>query len=122
MISRAPVGALDLFSTRPGSMSDEGLDGSLWVAELAALPLLDLMTSDVDWEAAGADGDGWKQLGSLRRVGVYHAGRGLPGHRHDRRRAGRRPGADDDLELGQALAYIAAVAIVQDRPPTPPRR
>jgi hypothetical protein len=25
MISRAPVGALDLFSTRPGSMSDEGL-------------------------------------------------------------------------------------------------
>ena len=35
MISRAPVGALDLFSTRPGSMSDEGLDGSLWVAELA---------------------------------------------------------------------------------------
>jgi hypothetical protein len=28
MISRDPVGALDLFSTRPGSMSDEGLDAA----------------------------------------------------------------------------------------------
>ena len=73
MISRDPVGALDLFSTRPGSISDESLDGGLWAAELAALPLLDLMTSEVDWEAAAEDGDGWEQLASLQRVEVYQA-------------------------------------------------
>jgi GAF domain len=72
-ISRAPIGALDLFSTQPGSISDESLDGGLWAAELAALPLLDLMTLDVDWEAVGEDGDGWKQLASLQRVEVYQA-------------------------------------------------
>jgi hypothetical protein len=73
MISRAPVGALDLFSVRPGWMSEERLDGGLWAAELAALPLLDLMSSDVDWEAAGDGGDGWEQLASLQRVEVYQA-------------------------------------------------
>jgi hypothetical protein len=73
MISRDPVGALDLFSTRPGTMSDERLDGGLWAAELAALPLLDLMTLDVDWEATGEEADGWEQLASLQRVEVYQA-------------------------------------------------
>ena len=72
-ISCDPVGALDLFSTRPGPISDQRLDGGLWAAELAALPLLDLMTSGVDWEAAGEDGDGWEQLASLQRVEVYQA-------------------------------------------------
>ena len=72
-VARSPVGALDLFSTRPGPLSDEDLDGSLWAAELAALPLLDLMTADVDWVAAGEGGDGWDQLASLERVEVYQA-------------------------------------------------
>ena len=42
-------------------------------AELAAMPLLDLMTADVDWEGAGQGGDGWEQLASLERVEVYQA-------------------------------------------------
>jgi hypothetical protein len=41
--------------------------------ERASLPLLDLMTSDIDWDAAGEDGDGWDQLASLERVEVYQA-------------------------------------------------
>jgi hypothetical protein len=52
-IARKPVGALDLFRSQPGPLSDLGLDGGLWAAELAALPLLDLMTADVDWSTAG---------------------------------------------------------------------
>jgi hypothetical protein len=72
-VARSPIGALDLFSTQPGPLSDEDLDGSLWAAELAALPLLDLMTADVDWVAAGEGGDGWDQLASLERVEVYQA-------------------------------------------------
>jgi hypothetical protein len=73
VIADSPVGALDLFSSRPGPLSVGGLDGGLWAAELASLPLLDLMTADVDWEAAGEGGDGWEQLASLERVEVYQA-------------------------------------------------
>jgi hypothetical protein len=72
-IARLPVGALDLFSRRPGPLSADGLNGGLWAAELASLPLLDLMTSDTDWAAAGEGGDGWEQLASLERVEVYQA-------------------------------------------------
>ena len=73
VIARLPVGALDLFSRRAGPLSADGLDGGLWAAEPASLPLLDLMTSDTDWAAAGEGGDGWDQLASLERVEVYQA-------------------------------------------------
>jgi hypothetical protein len=73
LIAHSPVGALDLFSSRPGPMSSDGLDGGLWAAELASLPLLNLMTSDIDWDAAGEGGDGLNQLASLERVEVYQA-------------------------------------------------
>jgi hypothetical protein len=72
-VASTPVGALDLFCHRPGLLSTDRLDGGLWAAELAALPLLDLMTADIDWTAAGEDEDGWEQLASLQRVEVYQA-------------------------------------------------
>jgi hypothetical protein len=72
-IAREPVGALDLFRNRPGPLSDDDLDGGLWAAELAALPLLDLMTADAGWTATDEGGDGWEQLASLERVEVYEA-------------------------------------------------
>jgi hypothetical protein len=73
LIASLPVGALDLFSSRPGPMSAADLDGGLRAAELASLPLLDLMTSDLDWDAASEGGDGCEQLASLERVEVYQA-------------------------------------------------
>ena len=44
-------------------------------AELAAFPLLDLMTADVTWSSAGEGpgGSDWTRLGSLERVEVYQA-------------------------------------------------
>lgn len=72
-IARTPVGALDLFRSKPGPLSDHSLDGSLWAAELAALPLLDLMRSDVDWETVAERPYGWDQLASLERIEVYQA-------------------------------------------------
>jgi hypothetical protein len=56
-----------------GTLTEEGLTGGLLAAELAALPLLGLMTGDVDWQAAGEGGEGWSELGSLERVEVYQA-------------------------------------------------
>jgi hypothetical protein len=72
-IARAQVGALDLFTRRPGPLSEGDLHGGLWAAELAALPLLDLMTTERDWAAAAENHDGWAQLASLERVEVYQA-------------------------------------------------
>ena len=67
------IGALDLYRRSSGPLDDEAMTGGMWAAALAALPLLDLMTSDTDWERAG-DGQGsWDQLASLERVEVYQA-------------------------------------------------
>lgn len=72
-VASVSVGALDLFCNSPGALAGDGLAGGLWASELAALPLLDLMTADVDWAAAGEGADGWEQLASLERVEVYQA-------------------------------------------------
>jgi AmiR/NasT family two-component response regulator len=45
----------------------------MWAARLAARPLLDLMTADVDWQAAGEGEAHGDQLASLERVEVYQA-------------------------------------------------
>lgn len=72
-VATSYVGALDLFREAPGPLSGPRLTGGLLAAELAALPLLDLMTADVDWARVGEGGDGWEQLASLERVEVYQA-------------------------------------------------
>jgi hypothetical protein len=72
-VARTPIGALDLFRLRSGPLEGHALTGGLWAAGLAALPLLDLMNADVDWQAAADREDGWEQLASLERVEVYQA-------------------------------------------------
>ena len=72
-IASTPIGALDLFRHRSGPFDGEAMIAGVWAAGLAALPLLDLMTADTDWQKA-ADGRGnWEQLASLERVEVYQA-------------------------------------------------
>lgn len=71
-ISAAYVGALGLFRADPGALTGADLTGGILAAQLAALPLLDLMSGDVDW-AAIEGGDPWSQLESLERVEVYQA-------------------------------------------------
>ena len=45
-VDRVYVGALDLFRHRPGPLGGDGLGGGLVAAELAALPLLDLVAAE----------------------------------------------------------------------------
>ena len=71
-IAATRIGALDLFRRAPGAIADDVWDGAEWASQLAALPLLDLMSADVDWEAIG-EGGAWSQLESLERVEVYQA-------------------------------------------------
>ena len=72
-IATLPIGALDLFCNRSGALTAQSMSGGLLAAELAALPLLDLMAADVAWDSAGQSDVGWQQLASLERVEVYQA-------------------------------------------------
>lgn len=72
-VASSPVGALDLFRSTPGPLSDVGLTTGLLAAELATLSVLDLWSPEVDGEGAGDGEDGWSQLASLERVEVYQA-------------------------------------------------
>ena len=78
-LSRQRVGALDLYRARPGALTPQQLDGGLLAAELAGLPLLDVIaeheaaTATKQAEESGEDEDAWGQLASLERVEVYQA-------------------------------------------------
>lgn len=72
-VAGTPVGALDLFRSSSGPVDGEAMTAGVWAAGLAALPLLDLMASDTDWQKAADSQDGWEQLASLERVEVYQA-------------------------------------------------
>ena len=65
------VGALDLFRAEPGPLSDDHLAGGLLAADLASLPLLDLIASTKGSHVD--DEDPWVQLGQLDRLEVYQA-------------------------------------------------
>jgi len=69
----APFGALDLFRRRTGSLSGDELAGSLIAAELAALPLLDVMGATEQLVEHAEAMTGWDELASLERVEVYQA-------------------------------------------------
>ena len=99
-IASQQIGALDLFRRRRGQLSRTALTGGLLAAELAALPLLDLMASDLDWDVAAQGGDGWEQLASLSRVEVYQA-------------TGMLIGALD-IEPAEALVRLRAYAFAHD--------
>lgn len=73
MIAASSVGALDLFRSSAGSLSDDDLSGARWAAKLAALPVLDLIGESVDWDQAVGSEDGWMELASFERVEVYQA-------------------------------------------------
>lgn len=71
-LASSPIGALDLYRHEGGPLSAETLDGALFAAKLAKLPLLALL-AEVDWDSAADGGSEWEQLASLERVEVYQA-------------------------------------------------
>jgi hypothetical protein len=66
------VGAVTLFGTSPGAPNGEQLDGALVVAELAGMPLLDLIVAD-RYGAVQTVGDRGPDWGGLTRVEVNQA-------------------------------------------------
>ena len=67
------VGALDLFRAQPGSLDDVQVSGAAVAAELAGIPLLDLLDGDMQAAAADPDSSAWAELNILSRAEVSQA-------------------------------------------------
>lgn len=81
MITSVCVGALDLFRERPGPLEGHAMTGALLAAELASLPLLDLLASNtaphlvrhLETSLMSEGEDGWGHLADMDRIEVYQA-------------------------------------------------
>ncbi|MGD1237507.1 GAF and ANTAR domain-containing protein [Mycobacterium seoulense] len=67
------VGALDLFRAQPGPLPDEDVVGAVAAAELAGIPLLDLMNADLQAAVADPASNAWADLTMLSRSEVSQA-------------------------------------------------
>jgi len=67
------IGALDLFRARPGELLGEDLAGAVAAAELAGVPLLDLMVGDLQAAVADPNSNAWAELSTLSRAEVSQA-------------------------------------------------
>jgi hypothetical protein len=94
------IGALDLYRHQPGALDDRALAGGLVAAELAALPLLDLMGIDLDAALTDDASSAWDQLTQLTRAEVYQAAGMLI--------------SQLDLSPAEALIRVRAYAYVND--------
>jgi hypothetical protein len=67
------VGALDLFRARPGELTAEHLRGAVMAAELAGVPLLDLLDADMQAAVNDPGSTAWTELNVLSRAEVSQA-------------------------------------------------
>ena len=67
------VGALDLFRRQPGELAADHLAGAAVAAELAGVPLLDLLDADLQAAVADPRSDAWTELNALSRAEVSQA-------------------------------------------------
>ncbi|GAC1586248.1 MAG: GAF domain-containing protein [Acidimicrobiales bacterium] len=72
-VATSRVGALDLFRNKRGPLGRREMHGAMLAAELAALPLLEMITDAGDRDPDSEMGDPWPEIASLERVEVYQA-------------------------------------------------
>jgi ANTAR domain/GAF domain len=73
MVAGEYVGALDLFRAQPGELPGDYLAGAVAAAELAGVPLLDLMDSDLRAAINDPDSSAWAEFNALSRTEVSQA-------------------------------------------------
>ncbi len=100
VVAGAYVGALDLFRAQPGPLAEDVVTDASAAAELAGLPLLDLIAADGD-SAADPDRPAWADWGALLRTEVNQATGMLM--------------AQLDVSPVEALARLRAHAYATDR-------
>jgi ANTAR domain/GAF domain len=98
------VGALDLFHSNPMVLGTDQLVGVVMAAELAQMPLLDLIGEDLDAAVNDPDSDAWTELNTLSRAEVSQATGMLM--------------AQLDIDAREALARLRAHAYATGRSAT----
>ena len=69
----AHVGALDLFRAEPGQLAAEQYASAVAAAELAGIPVLDLMDGDLQAAAGDPNSSAWAEFNALSRAEVSQA-------------------------------------------------
>jgi hypothetical protein len=67
------IGALDLFRRQPGQLDGEQLTGAIAAAEVAGIPLLDLLDADMHAAISDPNSNAWAELNALSRTEVSQA-------------------------------------------------
>ena len=98
------VGALDLFRAQPSRLAEEQLSGAVVAAELAAIPLLDLMDADLQAAVNEPKSNAWAEFNTLSRAEVSQATGMLV--------------AQLEIEPAEALVRLRAHAYSTDRTAT----
>lgn len=98
------VGALDLFCAQPGPLPGDDLVSAAAAAELAGIPLLDLLDADMQAAVGDPQSDAWVELNALGRVEVSQATGMLV--------------AQLEVEPAEALVRLRAHAYASDRSAT----
>jgi ANTAR domain len=73
VVAGAFVGALDLFCAQPRPLTGDELVGALAAAELAGIPLLDLLDADLAAAVGDPHSNAWAELNALSRAEVSQA-------------------------------------------------
>lgn len=73
LVAGEHVGALDFFRNQPGDLAGDHLTGAIAAAELAGIPLLDLMNEDLQAAVNDPDSNAWADLHALSRTEVSQA-------------------------------------------------
>ena len=73
LVAGEHVGALDLFRAQPGSLKGEHFAGAIVAAEIAGVPMLDLMNDDIQSAVNDPESNAWAELHALSRAEVSQA-------------------------------------------------
>jgi hypothetical protein len=73
LVAGEHVGALDLFRALPGRLDENHLAGAIVAAELAGVPLLDVMNDDLLAAVNDPESNAWAELHALSRAEVSQA-------------------------------------------------
>ena len=73
LVAGEHIGALDFFRAQPGDLGEDNLAGAIAAAELAGVPLLDLMNDDLQAAVNDPGSNAWPDLHALSRAEVSQA-------------------------------------------------
>ena len=73
LVAGEHIGALDFFRAQPGQLESDHLAGAIVAAELAGVPMLDLMNDDLLAAVNDPESNAWAELHDLSRAEVSQA-------------------------------------------------